>query len=91
MSGAPTATPTAMGIGSMTMSVVYFRTIAPAYAIFIRVAASTVTPEDVSSALENKQMDNAVGAWKGFPWSARWGIGGTLVTVPFVEICVDIA
>jgi hypothetical protein len=62
------------------MVILYFGAVVPAYAIFIRVAAS---------ANENRHL-GIESAWQSFPWSARFYFFQKLAEVLVLEICVSV-
>lgn len=64
------------------IAILYFGAVVPAYATFIRVAASAVGTTPQSTCIRS--------AWKSFPWSARFSFSKILAEVLVVEIGVSI-
>lgn len=68
-----------------TIIILYYGTVVPAYAIFIRVVASSLPPQNDSKAKENVHL-GIKSAWQTFSWSARIFFFRTLAKVLLLEV-----
>lgn len=68
-----------------TIAILYFGTVVPAYAIFIRVAASTLPSQDDSKPQKNVHLE-IKSAWQTFTWSARFFFFQILAEVLVSEV-----
>lgn len=69
------------------ISVLYFGFVVPAYAVFIRVAGSTLPSQKSTRHLVDSNL-SIYGAWQSFSWSARVDFFKTLASVLATEFCL---